>query len=165
MSYIIGKACIGCIDTGCLNVCPVDCIHRPIKNDDSGRNALNLSDEEKQTELLLQRERLKSIIPDLKAYLSVDERIALKLKLDLDVLDAETVLLESYNKAYSDSLKLRDIDAKTKNTRAKLVKSEQEKDAELKVQINTLAENINAEKADTKRKTELLKLRNEMLGP
>ncbi len=41
-----------------------------------------LSDEEKQTELLLQRERLKSIIPDLKAYLSVDERIALKLKLE-----------------------------------------------------------------------------------
>ncbi|MFM8241337.1 MAG: class I tRNA ligase family protein, partial [Crocinitomicaceae bacterium] len=41
-----------------------------------------LSDEEKQTELLLQRESLKSIIPDLKAYLSVDERIALKLKLE-----------------------------------------------------------------------------------
>ncbi|MBM3160114.1 MAG: isoleucine--tRNA ligase [Bacteroidetes bacterium] len=41
-----------------------------------------LSDEEKQTELLLQRERLKSIIPDLKGYLSVDERIALKLKLE-----------------------------------------------------------------------------------
>jgi isoleucyl-tRNA synthetase len=41
-----------------------------------------LSDEEKQVELLVQRERLKSIIPDLKAYLSVDERIALKLKLE-----------------------------------------------------------------------------------
>jgi len=27
MSYIIGKACISCIDGGCLNVCPVDCIH------------------------------------------------------------------------------------------------------------------------------------------
>lgn len=48
MSYIIGKACIGCIDTGCLNVCPVDCIHGPIKNDDSGRDAINLSEEEKQ---------------------------------------------------------------------------------------------------------------------
>ncbi|MBM3418769.1 MAG: isoleucine--tRNA ligase, partial [Bacteroidetes bacterium] len=41
-----------------------------------------LSDDEKQTELLLQRERLKSIIPNLKTYLSVDERIALKLKLE-----------------------------------------------------------------------------------
>lgn len=90
---------------------------------------------------------------------------ALKLKLDLDVLDAETLLLQSYNKAYSDSLKLRDIDAKTENTRAKLIKSEQEKDAELQVQINTLSQNIDAEKADVKRKTELLKVRNAMLGP
>ena len=48
MSYIIGKACIGCIDTGCLNVCPVDCIHGPIKNNDSGKDAANLSEEEKQ---------------------------------------------------------------------------------------------------------------------
>ena len=51
MSYIIGKACIGCIDTGCLNVCPVDCIHGPIKNDDSGRDAINLSEEEKKGKL------------------------------------------------------------------------------------------------------------------
>ncbi|MEY2868540.1 MAG: hypothetical protein RIR01_995 [Bacteroidota bacterium] len=48
MSYIIGKACIGCIDMGCLKVCPVDCIHGPIKNDDSGKGALNLSEEEKE---------------------------------------------------------------------------------------------------------------------
>jgi len=48
MSYIIGKACIGCIDMGCLNVCPVDCIHGPIKTDDSGDGARGLSDEEKQ---------------------------------------------------------------------------------------------------------------------
>ena len=48
MSYIIGKACIGCIDTGCLNVCPIDCIHGPIKTDDSGVDAKTLSDEEKQ---------------------------------------------------------------------------------------------------------------------
>lgn len=40
-----------------------------------------LTDDEKETELTLQRERLKSIIPDLKAYMSVDERIALKLKI------------------------------------------------------------------------------------
>lgn len=48
MSYIIGNACIGCIDSACLNVCPVDCIHGPIKNDDSGQGALGLSDEEKK---------------------------------------------------------------------------------------------------------------------
>lgn len=40
-----------------------------------------LSDEEKETEFQLQRTRLQSIIPDLKAYMSVDERIALKLKI------------------------------------------------------------------------------------
>ena len=26
MSYIIGKACVDCMDTACVNVCPVDCI-------------------------------------------------------------------------------------------------------------------------------------------
>jgi isoleucyl-tRNA synthetase len=39
-----------------------------------------LSDEEKSTEFNIQKEQLKSIISDLKAYLSVDERIALKLR-------------------------------------------------------------------------------------
>ncbi|MBP6577619.1 MAG: isoleucine--tRNA ligase, partial [Chryseobacterium sp.] len=39
-----------------------------------------LSDEEKSTEFNIQKENLKSIIADLKAYLSVDERIALKLR-------------------------------------------------------------------------------------
>jgi isoleucyl-tRNA synthetase len=39
-----------------------------------------LNDEEKATELNIQKENLKSIIADLKAYLSVDERIALKLR-------------------------------------------------------------------------------------
>ncbi|WP_312399629.1 isoleucine--tRNA ligase [Chryseobacterium sp.] len=39
-----------------------------------------LSEEEKNTELNIQKENLKSIIADLKAYLSVDERIALKLR-------------------------------------------------------------------------------------
>lgn len=41
-----------------------------------------LTDEETQTEFLKQREGLKSVIPDLKAYMSVDERIALKLKIE-----------------------------------------------------------------------------------
>jgi len=39
-----------------------------------------LSDDEKSTEFNIQKENLKSIISDLKAYLSVDERIALKLR-------------------------------------------------------------------------------------
>jgi hypothetical protein len=39
MSYIIGKDCVGCIDTSCVNVCPVDCINGPIMIDGLG-NAL-----------------------------------------------------------------------------------------------------------------------------
>ncbi len=41
-----------------------------------------LTDEETETEFRKQREGLKSVIPDLKAYMSVDERIALKLKIE-----------------------------------------------------------------------------------
>lgn len=41
-----------------------------------------LTDEETQAEFQKQREGLKSVIPDLKAYMSVDERIALKLKIE-----------------------------------------------------------------------------------
>lgn len=41
-----------------------------------------LSDEEKENELDIQRDKLKSIIKELKAYMSVDERIALKLKVE-----------------------------------------------------------------------------------
>ena len=48
MSYIIGNLCISCIDASCVNVCPVDCIHGPIKTDDSARDAFSLTDEEKQ---------------------------------------------------------------------------------------------------------------------
>lgn len=41
-----------------------------------------LTDSETTEEFEKQRESLKAIIPDLKAYMSVDERIALKLKID-----------------------------------------------------------------------------------
>lgn len=41
-----------------------------------------LSDEEKAAALAEQQEKLKDIIPNLKKYLSVDERLALKLKLE-----------------------------------------------------------------------------------
>jgi len=47
MSYIIGKACIGCIDGGCLNVCPIDCIHGPINTTGMGKESLNMTEEEK----------------------------------------------------------------------------------------------------------------------
>ena len=30
MSYIIGNKCVGVCDTGCVTVCPVDCINGPI---------------------------------------------------------------------------------------------------------------------------------------
>jgi isoleucyl-tRNA synthetase len=39
-----------------------------------------LSEDEKNTEFNIQKDKLKAIISDLKAYLSVDERIALKLR-------------------------------------------------------------------------------------
>jgi len=48
MSYIIGKACISCIDGGCVKVCPVDCIHGPISTTNMGVGASSLSEEEKQ---------------------------------------------------------------------------------------------------------------------
>ena len=36
MSFIIGKACVDCMDTACANACPVDCIHGPINVEGSG---------------------------------------------------------------------------------------------------------------------------------
>jgi len=47
MSFIIGKSCEGCIDTSCIRVCPVDCIHGPISTTNMGVGAAQLSDEEK----------------------------------------------------------------------------------------------------------------------
>lgn len=47
MSYIIGKACVSCIDGACLNVCPVDCIHGPINPNGMGNELFGMSDEEK----------------------------------------------------------------------------------------------------------------------
>lgn len=36
MSFIIGKNCVGCVDTACVEVCPVDCINGPISIDGRG---------------------------------------------------------------------------------------------------------------------------------
>ena len=54
-----------------------------------------LTDAEKETSFLEQKEKLKPIIPELKAYLSVDERIALKLK-----LENKAFKIEKYEHSY-----------------------------------------------------------------
>ena len=54
-----------------------------------------LSEEEQAAELATQRELLKPIIPELKAYLSVDERIALKLK-----IENKAFKIEKYEHSY-----------------------------------------------------------------
>ena len=54
-----------------------------------------LSEEETEAAWQAQREQLKSIIPDLKAYLSVDERLALKLK-----LENKAFKIEKYEHSY-----------------------------------------------------------------
>jgi isoleucyl-tRNA synthetase len=54
-----------------------------------------LSEEEKQAELAIQQERLKPVIPELKKYLSADERLALKLK-----LEGKAFKIEKYEHSY-----------------------------------------------------------------
>ena len=46
MSYIIGSKCISTCDTACVHVCPVDCIHGPIKVDGSGAEVAGMTKEE-----------------------------------------------------------------------------------------------------------------------
>lgn len=46
MSFIIGKSCVGCVDTACVNVCPVDCINGPIYIDRRGDEVRTMSEEE-----------------------------------------------------------------------------------------------------------------------
>ncbi len=36
MSFIIGNKCVSVCDTGCVQACPVDCIHGPIEKDGAG---------------------------------------------------------------------------------------------------------------------------------
>jgi isoleucyl-tRNA synthetase len=54
-----------------------------------------LTDAEKETELNIQRDKLKAIIPELKGYMSVDERIALKLK-----IENKAFKIEKYEHSY-----------------------------------------------------------------
>ena len=47
MSFIIGSSCIGCVDTACVDVCPVDCINGPNYTDRRGEEIHTMTDEEK----------------------------------------------------------------------------------------------------------------------
>ena len=37
MAYVITEPCVGTCDTSCVKVCPVDCIHGPIKQGEIDR--------------------------------------------------------------------------------------------------------------------------------
>ena len=39
MSFIIGTKCVSECDTGCVDVCPVDCIHGPDNKEGAGAEA------------------------------------------------------------------------------------------------------------------------------
>jgi NAD-dependent dihydropyrimidine dehydrogenase PreA subunit len=52
MSFIIGNKCIGCVDMGCVNVCPVDCINGPIYIDRRGDEVHSMTDDEKSDKQL-----------------------------------------------------------------------------------------------------------------
>lgn len=44
MSYIIGSKCVGVCDAACVKVCPVNCIHGPLKNDNNAEEIGDISD-------------------------------------------------------------------------------------------------------------------------
>ena len=46
MSYIIGNKCVSVCDAVCTKVCPVDCIHGPISNIDSGKELNDMTKDE-----------------------------------------------------------------------------------------------------------------------
>ena len=46
MSFIIGKSCVGCVDTACVDVCPVDCINGPIYIDKMGAEVKSMTSAE-----------------------------------------------------------------------------------------------------------------------
>ena len=52
MSYIIGHPCVSTCDTACVAVCPVDCIHGPIKVDGAGAEVADMSKEELVNKML-----------------------------------------------------------------------------------------------------------------
>lgn len=42
MSFIIGSKCVSTCDTGCVEACPVDCIHGPINISGRGKEVIDL---------------------------------------------------------------------------------------------------------------------------
>ena len=46
MAFIIATKCVSECDTGCVDVCPVDCIHGPIDINGSGKEVEGLREEE-----------------------------------------------------------------------------------------------------------------------
>ena len=52
MSYIIGHPCVSTCDTACVAVCPVDCIHGPIKVDGAGAEVADITKEELVNKML-----------------------------------------------------------------------------------------------------------------
>jgi ferredoxin len=47
MSHIIGKECVSICDTGCVDVCPVECIHGPFDLEGNGAEVEKLREEGK----------------------------------------------------------------------------------------------------------------------
>ena len=47
MTYIITEPCVGTCDTGCVDVCPVDCIHGPLDPKGMGTEVPELEKEGK----------------------------------------------------------------------------------------------------------------------
>ena len=48
MSFIITSSCISCVDTSCLKVCPMDCIHGPINPKGMGLESIGMSIDDKK---------------------------------------------------------------------------------------------------------------------
>jgi len=45
MSFIIGNKCVDCLDTSCVSVCPIDCIHGLDAIYSDEKEAISLGDE------------------------------------------------------------------------------------------------------------------------
>lgn len=88
----------------------------------------------------------------------------LKLNTDINLLNAETDLIDAYNQAYKGSIQTETVAAKLRSAQSKLTKSESDKDDELQVQIALIQQNWKAESRDIQRKTELLREQNKKIS-
>ena len=53
MAFVITEKCVGVCDTGCVDVCPVDCIHGPLDKTGSGAEVEQLRKDNKLDSLQL----------------------------------------------------------------------------------------------------------------